>query len=104
DFATFQAVTIEADADAGTDAATFAVSSAGLTTQSVVVNTIQGPVPAYDAPGAVPSGNGPGVALLLGRNASDLNDLDLDWDPSCGTASDYSVHEGTIGIWYSHDQ
>ncbi len=41
--------------------------------------------------------------LRIGRNAVNEANLDLDWDPSCSPyASDYSVHEGTLGIWYSH--
>ena len=42
-------------------------------------------------------------ALRMAKNAVTIGNLDLNWDPSCSpSASDYSVHEGTIGTWYSH--
>ena len=42
-------------------------------------------------------------ALRINKNTVNVGNLDLDWDPSCRpSASDYSVHEGTLGSWYSH--
>jgi glucose/arabinose dehydrogenase len=104
-FATPQVVTIEADAAAGTDAATFTVTSVGLTTQRVEANSMNGAITGYEAPGRVPNGDDvPGLPLTVRRNAAAPMDLDLDWSPSCGAGSDYSVHEGLIGAWYSHDK
>ncbi len=41
--------------------------------------------------------------LRLRKNALTEGNLDLSWDPSCSPyASDYSVHEGALGSWYSH--
>jgi hypothetical protein len=40
----------------------------------------------------------------VGKNGANPADIDLDWSPSCGaTAADYSVHEGILGDWYSHN-
>ena len=52
---------------------------------------------------AVTSQPGTVFTLRIGKNAVLPGDIDLSWDPSCSPyASDYSVHEGTIGNWYSH--
>lgn len=93
-YSTPQPVTIQSAAGTGTDAALFSVSSAGLTSQTVTVNVVA------DAPGS----SVPGVAggLTVRRNATNPADLDLDWAPGCGSPSDYSIHEGILGDWYSH--
>jgi hypothetical protein len=47
----------------------------------------------------------PGTVLGLRVNKDSVNagNLALDWDPSCSPyANDYSVHEGAVGVWYSH--
>jgi hypothetical protein len=103
-FAVPQAVIVRSDADSGTDAATFSVSSPGLSTQVVEVNSINGPMAGFESPGRVPDNVATGIPLTIGKNATDPVNLDLDWGPSCGSASDYSVHEGAIGSWYSHDK
>ena len=56
------------------------------------------------SPGRVPDGaDVPGTPLRLGKNATDRDDLDLTWSPSCSLeADDYSIHEGEIGTFYSH--
>lgn len=42
---------------------------------------------------------------LLAKNTIVPTDLDLSWDVSClVSADDYSIHEGTIGTWYSHSR
>lgn len=103
-FAQPQAVTIGADVAAGTDAATFSVSSLGLATQLVVVSSMNGPIFGYESPGRVPKGGATGIPLTIRKNATNPANLDLDWGPSCGAGSDYSVHVGAIGTWYSHDK
>ncbi len=41
--------------------------------------------------------------LRITKDVPTPGNLDLSWDPSCSPyASDYSVHEGAIGTWYSH--
>ncbi len=56
------------------------------------------------APGHVPDGRFvSGPPLLIAKNPSDPALLDLTWGASCSAASDYSVHEGTIESWYSHN-
>jgi hypothetical protein len=41
--------------------------------------------------------------LLVSENAVDQSNLDLTWGASCSAgASDYSIHEGVLGEWYSH--
>lgn len=57
------------------------------------------------APGRVPDG-----VVLLGsllsvrRITGAPSVLELRWGPSCSAdAVDYSIHEGTLGSWYSHD-
>jgi hypothetical protein len=41
--------------------------------------------------------------LLIGKNSVDPSDIDLEWTASCSdVAIDYSIHEGTLGLWYSH--
>ncbi len=103
-FAVPQAVTVRTDVSAGTDAATLSVSSPGLTTQFVEVSSMNGPIVGYASPGRVPGNGAAGIPLTIGKNAGDPEDLDLDWGPSCGAGSDYSVHEGSIGNWFSHDK
>ena len=103
-FAIPQAVTVRTNVTSGTDAATLSVSSPGLTTQFVVVNSMNGPIVGYASPGRVPDHSAAGIPLTIGKNALDPEDLDLDWGLSCGAGSDYSVHEGAIGSWYSHDK
>ena len=103
-FAVPQAVTVRSDVVSGTDAATFSVSSSGLTTQLVEVSSMNAPIVGYESPGRVPDTAATGTPLRIGKNATHPGDLDLDWGPSCGAGSDYSVHEGTIGSWYSHDK
>lgn len=47
-------------------------------------------------PGTVPT-------LLVEKNAQNAGDLDLSWGASCGASGpDYSVHEGQLGVWFSH--
>jgi hypothetical protein len=51
-----------------------------------------------------PIGAGPGRItgqLTLSRSPVPGH-LDLAWGPTCGVASDYTVHEGVLGSWYSH--
>ena len=49
------------------------------------------------APGAVPE-----TSLRITRVAG-ASDIDLSWGASCSSgATDYSIHEGTLGNWYSH--
>jgi len=100
-FAAPQVVRLRADGDAGTDVATFAVSSSGLTTQLVEVNSMTAPIVGYESPGRVPDTGSP---LTIAKNATRPGEIDLDWGPSCGAGSDYSVHEGAIGAWYGHDK
>jgi hypothetical protein len=48
-------------------------------------------------PGEVPS-----PSLRAGKNATP-GQVVLTWSPSCSVdASDYSVHEGTLKVWYTH--
>ena len=56
------------------------------------------------APGRVPDGTVLlGTLLTVERSAQLPGELDLAWGPSCSPqATDYSVHEGIIGEWYSH--
>ena len=103
-FAAPQTVTVRADVTSGTDAATFSVSSPGLTTQFVEVSSMNAPIVGYESPGRVPDTAATGTPLRIGKNPTHPGDLDLDWGPSCGAGSDYSVHEGMIGNWYSHDK
>ena len=65
---------------------------------------MNGPIPGFEAPGSIPADVASGIPLTIGKNGINPNDLDLDWGPACGAGSDYSVHEGTIGSWYSHDK
>lgn len=52
-------------------------------------------------PGIVPAGTLQ-INAGGGRSAGSVT-LDLSWDASCsGGATDYTVHEGAIGNWYSH--
>ena len=55
------------------------------------------------SPGQIPDGS-QGVPLRISRNVTVPGDLDLSWGASCSSAAtDYSIHEGSIGSWYSHD-
>ena len=62
------------------------------------------PIAGYESPGRVPADSLTGTPLTIGKNATAPGAIDLDWGPSCGVGSDYSVHQGVIGIWYSHDK
>jgi len=43
------------------------------------------------------------TTLFVSKSAQTAGDLDLSWSATCsGSAADYSVHEGTLGVWYSH--
>jgi hypothetical protein len=56
-------------------------------------------------PGEVPSGTAarPGVPFEIEKGAAGT-DLDFTWTVSCSAeAIDQTVHEGTLGTWYSHD-
>ncbi|MEM7247493.1 MAG: hypothetical protein AAF533_19310 [Acidobacteriota bacterium] len=58
----------------------------------------------FALPGVVPNGTSdrPGAPLRVRRGTDD--EVALDWSPSCSpTVTGYSVHEGAIGLWYSHD-
>ncbi len=59
---------------------------------------------AHVGPGAVPDGGAVlGLPLRLGKNAIIPTDLNLSWGAGCGeTTNDYSVHEGSLGSFYSH--
>jgi hypothetical protein len=47
-------------------------------------------------PGTVPT-------LHVDKNAQTAGDLDLSWGASCSASGpDYSVHEGELGVWFSH--
>jgi hypothetical protein len=47
-------------------------------------------------PGTVP-------ALRIGKSATTAGDLEISWDASCtAPGPDYSIHEGFLGVWYSH--
>ena len=53
----------------------------------------------------LPTASLPGTVATLQVNESALSpgDLDLSWSASCSpSAPDYSVHEGQLGVWYSH--
>lgn len=52
-------------------------------------------------PGAVPGDGGlHGSLLHIGKSGANVT---LSWGASCSdSATDYSVHRGTIGSWYSH--
>lgn len=100
DFAIPQAVRLSSmdDADLVPDSATLTLSSSGLASQTVEASST-------DTSGAV-GGTGPGrvPSLIVRKNAENPSDLDLLWSESCGgTATGYSVHEGVLGSWYSHD-
>lgn len=41
--------------------------------------------------------------ILIGKSAQTAGDLDLSWGASCtAPGTDYSIHEGLLGVWYSH--
>lgn len=43
------------------------------------------------------------ATLQVDKSAQTLGDLDLTWGASCtGAGPDYSVHEGQLGVWFSH--
>jgi hypothetical protein len=52
------------------------------------------------------AGTSPGdilAGLRVDKNAVDPDDVDLSWTASCSdVAIDYSIHEGTLGSWYTH--
>jgi hypothetical protein len=51
---------------------------------------------AASEPGTVPT-------LRLEKDAAAAGDLDLSWGASCSASGpDYSVHEGQLGVWFSH--
>lgn len=49
-----------------------------------------------------PSYPGGVSGLRVARNPN-RSDVDVSWDPACGTAIDFAVYEGALGSWYSHD-
>jgi hypothetical protein len=52
--------------------------------------------------GYVPDGS-PGVPLRLDKNPVTAENLDLAWGASCASGgTNYSIHEGSVGSWYSH--
>jgi glucose/arabinose dehydrogenase len=94
------------DMDLVADVATFTVSASGIPAQTVEAWAgDESGVRGGAAPGGVPDGDTvPGLPLVVGKNGANPADIDLDWSPSCGaTAADYSVHEGILGDWYSHN-
>jgi glucose/arabinose dehydrogenase len=99
-FAVPQTVTLSAlaDADANADQAIVSVSSSGMTTENVeVIVADSGAQSGGFFPGRVPA------ALTLAKSANPGH-LDLTWNRSCSLmATDYSVHEGSLGNWYTHD-
>lgn len=106
-FSAPQAVILSAvdDADNLTDTATFTVSSTGLQPETVEVGVTETSGDAgVPAPGRIPNGSTvPGSPLTVKKNVMVPAMLDLHWSASCsGSANDYSVHEGTLGSWYSH--
>jgi len=107
-FSVPQTVTLASaeDLDLSGDVATLTVSSAGITSQTVEVRVADpSGVGGGLSPGRVPDGDMvPGIPLTLNKNGGDPADLDLDWSPSCGVATDYSLHEGAVGSWYSHNE
>ena len=43
------------------------------------------------------------TTLHVDKNAQTVGDLGLTWGASCGASGpDYSVHEGQLGVWFSH--
>jgi len=41
--------------------------------------------------------------LHVDKNAQAVADLDLTWGASCSASGpDYSIHEGQLGVWFSH--
>lgn len=56
------------------------------------------------APGRVPDARFvAGPPLLVRKNNATPTNLDLSWGASCsGGATDYSIHEGSLGVWYTH--
>ena len=53
-------------------------------------------------PGAIPTS--PVSSLLtVSKNVAQPDNLDFAWGASCGSnVFDYTLHEGTVGAWYSH--
>jgi len=43
------------------------------------------------------------ATLVIGKDGVSLGDLDLSWGASCAASGpDYAVHEGQLGVWFSH--
>jgi hypothetical protein len=41
--------------------------------------------------------------LLIDKHAQTAGDLDVTWGASCSASGpDYSIHEGQLGLWFSH--
>jgi len=41
--------------------------------------------------------------LLMNKNVQTAGNLDLSWGASCSASGpDYSIHEGQLGVWFSH--
>jgi hypothetical protein len=54
----------------------------------------------------LPTASEPGTVFTLqvNQSSSTPGDLDFTWSASCNPSSpEYSIHEGTIGTWYSHE-
>jgi hypothetical protein len=53
-------------------------------------------LPTISEPGTVPT-------LSIDKDAQTAGDLDLGWGASCfPSGPDYAVHEGQLGVWFSH--
>jgi hypothetical protein len=53
------------------------------------------------SPGRIPCDPPDKLHISKGPGAGQIT---LDWSASCSVgAEDYGIHEGTIGVWYSHD-
>jgi len=76
----------------------------GAVQESMLATSSDCPCLVVASPGQVPDGNHvPGNQLLLTKNTSDPNDIDLRWDLSClSAADDYAVQEGKLGSWNTH--
>jgi hypothetical protein len=78
---------------------------AGGTPQGVGTTCAGTSCAALAFPGHVPNGTAsrPGVPLKVRKGAA-APELVLSWSVSCSPdAREYTVHEGRIGSWYSHD-
>lgn len=71
-----------------------ATNPAGYDTESWTLNVI-------GAPGIVPDNDSvPGSALMLQKTGTSIS---MNWAQSCNiSATDYVIHQGTLGAWYSH--